>query len=105
MSTIAPRLSAFFRFTAAGCALVVFLLGVLALSPALHGELHDDCCAPEHECVITLFHAGVENPTAHVLVTIAPPHVRIERLAAPVTERVREAAPERLPPSQGPPNC
>lgn len=96
--------SVFRRLTASGCALTIWLLGLLALSPHLHAELHDDCCEPEHVCAITLFHSGTENPTAHAAVAPAPPVPRVEYRLRILSAAWRAWAPSRLPPSRGPPS-
>lgn len=97
------RFAAFHRWVAGACAGVIWLLGVLALSPELHVELHDDCCEPQHVCAITLFAAGAENPAVHDEAPLPPRPVTVHRL-----EPVHEAAPgapiaRRLPPPCGPP--
>jgi hypothetical protein len=97
-----PRASV--RWTAAGCALLVWVLGLLATSPTLHGELHDDADHAHHICAITNFHQGVEDTDA------ATPQVSVvwrlvERVtAAPAVPKLVERG-GLLPPSCGPPTA
>lgn len=57
----------FLRWLAAGLAVTVWALGVLAVSPALHGALHHDGDHGAdhgdhaHQCAVTLFAHGVET--------------------------------------------
>ncbi len=58
------------RVLAAGCAAVIFTLGLFAASPVLHGELHHDVTAPAGDgCAIVLFADGVAVP----VMAVAPP--------------------------------
>ena len=60
------------RGRATGCAVVVFALGLLAASPALHGELHHGTPAPAGDaCAVALFAGGV---ALAVPVFAPPPH-------------------------------
>lgn len=75
------------RWLAAWLALTVWALGVLAVSPELHGALHHDDGehAQAHECAVTLFAHGVETldpapmllrvADARELGCVVPPHV------------------------------
>jgi hypothetical protein len=92
------------RWTAAGCALLVWALGLLAASPELHEKLHADAGRADHACAVTIFHQGVEDTGA-----AAPPLVVVwrvvERVAAlPSALRLTETG-GLLPPSCGPPTA
>ncbi|MBA4136107.1 MAG: hypothetical protein C0518_02180 [Opitutus sp.] len=92
----------FTRVLAAACALAVWLLGVLSVSPELHGHVHDGEPAEHHECAVTLFQHGAENPAEGVALTIAPAVWVAGELA--VADRVAPLAVDvRLQPSCGPP--
>ncbi len=49
------------RWVAVYCALMVWVLGLLATSPQLHAALHSDADHQDHTCAVTLFSHGVEN--------------------------------------------
>jgi hypothetical protein len=42
------------RFWALVCLVVFMVVEVLALSPALHKDIHPDADSPSHHCVVTL---------------------------------------------------
>lgn len=92
----------FTRGVAALCAFAVWLLGVLAISPDAHGHVHEDSATPHHECAVTLFQHGAENPLEFTTLSIAPVDHAVAALA-PVDEFARAAADLRLQPGRGPP--
>lgn len=103
--TAAPTALRPLRFTrgiATLCALAVWLLGVLAISPELHGHVHEDAAAPHHECAVTLFQHGAENPLTFSGLSLAPAEFAIATLA-PIDAIARPAADVRLQPGRGPP--
>lgn len=90
------------RVLAAVCALAVWLLGILAFSPELHGHVHADAGAAQHECAVTLFQHGAENPFAAVAPAIAPVGPAEDDLS--LADRLVPPSGEvRLQPSCGPP--
>jgi hypothetical protein len=90
------------RWVALGCALLVWVLGLLAFSPATHGGLHDDAHQPEHTCAITLFSHGVEAATGSIQLACEPVLFAAGESALPRTIPAAEAH-YRLPPGRGPP--
>ncbi|MBA3848853.1 MAG: hypothetical protein C0502_02510 [Opitutus sp.] len=99
---VAPRPFRFTRGIAALCAGAVWLLGVLAISPQLHDHVHEDAAAPHHECAVTLFQHGAENPLAFSRLSVAPAEFAVATLA-PTDSIARPAADVRLQPGRGPP--
>lgn len=95
------------RLTAAVCACAVWLLGLFAVSPQLHGHLHHGDSdhaetSAEHVCAVTLFQHGVENPMPDAALRLAARvqflgTLAVAPLAAPATVDVR------LQPGRGPP--
>ena len=105
VTVTAPTALRPFRFArgiAALCALAVWLLGVLAMSPELHGHVHDDAAEPHHECAVTLFQHGAESPLTFSGLSLAPAETAIATLA-PIDLIARAAADVRLQPGRGPP--
>lgn len=111
-SAALPRLP--WRALAFGCAVAVWLLGILAYSPQLHARMHghaehagdcsheDGAASPGHTCAVTLFQNGVESPVWAVEVRIEP--LPGPALARPCTDAVpRPAADLRLHSGQAPP--
>lgn len=96
------RLLRFTRGIAALCALAVWLLGVLAISPQLHGHVHEDAATPHHECAVTLFQHGAENPLTFSGLSLAPADFAVETIA-PIDTIARSAVDVRLHPGRGPP--
>lgn len=92
----------FMRGIAALCALAVWLLGVLAASPDLHGHVHEDAPAPQHACAVTLFQHGAENPLEFTALSLAPVELVVATLA-PADAIARPIADLRLHPGRGPP--
>ena len=101
-SHASAHLPRFTRILAGLCALSVWLLGVLAVSPELHAHVHSDATAAHHECAVTLFQHGVENPAGAVDLTVGPAPVAGSALVPPEF-RSRTAADLRLKPGRGPP--
>jgi hypothetical protein len=99
---VSARLPRFTRILASLCALSVWLLGVLAVSPELHGHVHSDSMAAHHECAVTLFQHGVENPAGTVDLTVGPAPVAGAALVLPEF-RLCTAADVRLNHGRGPP--
>lgn len=114
-----PRPGFLHRVVAAGCALAIWLLGILALSPELHARLHghgaeaercahhghehhDDAPATDHTCAVTLFQHGVDDPLSTVLVLAAPSARPVGEIARPGSAP-RRAADLRLHFGQAPP--
>ncbi|HUJ45186.1 MAG TPA: hypothetical protein VLW52_16445 [Opitutaceae bacterium] len=89
------------RFVAAGGVALVVLLGVLAASPVLHHWLHSDADQAGHECAVTLFLHGAEQPAAGV--AALPPQLLLTRVAARPSEPALAAPRYWLPPGQAPP--
>jgi hypothetical protein len=55
-----PGLPRFRRILATGCVALVFALGIFAVSPALHEQLHrGDTAAVDDGCAVALFATGV----------------------------------------------
>lgn len=92
----------FARALAGLCALSVWLLGLLALSPELHDHVHEDATAAHHECAITLFQQGAENPLEFATLSLAPP-AHAGTTLAPADVPARTATDVRLQPGRGPP--
>jgi len=92
------------RWTAVLCALAVWMLGLLAVSPQLHTSLHSDADHVDHVCAVTLFSHGVESAVGITCVANAP-------VLFPAGQcLVQPALPVagshyRLPPGCGPPLC
>jgi len=86
------------------CALTVWLLGLFAASPLLHGSLHHDAAHAGHTCTITLFSQGLEVSLGRADLIVTPalfPTGEIATLS--ITRLTRES--DRLPPGRGPPFC
>ncbi len=91
-----------FRGLALACALLVWVLGLLAASPELHAALHHDADHADHECAVTLFNQGTENPAPNCAL-VAEPSLTVVAVVAAV-ERFQIASPQDLlPPGCGPP--
>ncbi len=83
------------------------LLGVflsvftLTLSETLHRALHDEACAPSHQCAVTMLQSGqVETPVAAIEPVVA--YVAVF-LAAQLQVDFVPSVDISLPPSCGPP--
>ena len=98
------RPTAAMRWIAAGGALLVWALGLLAVNPELHELLHPDAGLADHECVITLFSHGADDGAAQPVVVVAPLFRSEERQATPVV-RLAAAPDYRLLPGRAPPAC
>jgi hypothetical protein len=84
------------------CALAVWMLGLLAVSPQLHAALHGDADQADHTCAVTLFSHGVETATVDAGPASAPGLFLIGKCA--LAPALPVAAPHyRLPPGCGPP--
>lgn len=83
------------------------LLGVflsvfaVTLSEALHRALHQEACAPSHQCAVTMLQSGqVETPVVTIVPVVA--YVTVT-LAAPAQVDFIPSVDLSLPPSCGPP--
>jgi hypothetical protein len=84
------------------CALLIAWLSVAGAGELLHGELHDDACAPEHECAITLFAQGTHVPAEPGELVTAPPK-RLVGQISPASDFPHAANDAPLRPGRGPP--
>lgn len=92
------------RWLAASLAVVVWALGVFAVSPELHAALHHDSDAQAHECAVTLFAHGVESlGSAPVLQSVSD--ARVLGCVARPSSHDWSAPDYRLRPACGPPPC
>jgi hypothetical protein len=90
------------QWVAVFCALSVWALGLLAVSPQLHAALHADANHADHTCAVTLFSHGADVCTGTTTLVCAPLFFVVEEgLGQPVSP-VAEV-PHRLPPGRGPP--
>lgn len=96
-----PRSS---RWLAVWLAATVWALGVLAVSPELHAELHADSDGHAHECAVTLFAHGADTLDAAPALQPQSDARELGRVAAPGTH-VWAAPHYRLRPACGPPLC
>ncbi len=101
-----PRFIAVYRrICAAGSAALVFVLGLLASSPALHHQLHTGLHgAGDDHCAVVLFANGVSAPVA---MSALPPPVREWQDHRPTASvEVYVGSPRyRLQPERGPPGA
>jgi hypothetical protein len=92
------------RWLAASLAVVVWALGVFAVSPELHAVLHHDSDAHAHECAITLFaHGAGSLGSAPVLQSLSD--ARVLGCVALPSSHDWSAPDYRLRPACGPPLC
>ena len=98
-----PGVSWFRRILAAGCVALVLALGVFAVSPALHEQLHrNDPAAADDGCAVALFATGV----VFLLAIFARPPVAMEWQELPrgMRREIRLNSPRYLlQPERGPP--
>ena len=98
-----PGVSSFRRILAAGCVALVLALGVFAVSPALHEQLHrSDPTAVDDGCAVALFATGV----VLLLAIFARPPVAMawQELPRVVRREIRRDSPRYLlQPERGPP--
>lgn len=90
------------RWVAASCALLVWVLGLIATSPQLHTALHSDADHQDHACAVTLFSHGVEAATPPAVLT-AVALVLLEDSAVPAEVGAAAAPRYRLLPGRAPP--
>lgn len=88
---------------AAGCALAVWLLGLLAVSPQMHAAMHPAAGHPNHVCAVTLFSHGAEDSLGAVQTTVTPVLFVAGEPAASLFAPAARAH-VRLPPGCGPPS-
>ena len=103
-TTLHARPRPFLRWMAAGCALLVVVLGLFAASPQLHELIHHDANHVDHECAVTIFHHGVEDTGAALPQLIVIWRVVGDAAATPAVFLLTEAR-GLLPPSCGPPTA
>ncbi len=91
------------RTLAAGCAALVFALGLCSASPVLHERLHDggDMLTPD-QCAVVLFANGVGMPLV-VAALLPPPADWQERPSAVSIELLLDSPRYLLRPERGPP--
>jgi hypothetical protein len=93
----------FRRVLATGCAGLIFALGLFAVSPALHAQLHHKGDASSDDgCAVVLFAGGVSMPLA---VNAAPPPSAewSEQAYVSSTEIFLDSPRYLLQPERGPP--
>lgn len=98
-----PRLP--WRAVALLGALLVAILGFMAVSPELHGHAGCSECAPtpeEHVCAVTLFAHGAENPAEFGPLLSNPRRVVVAALPLHATAAAA-AVDVRIPPGRDPP--
>lgn len=91
------------RWLAAFCALAIWLLGLLNVSPQLHASLHHDGDQANHTCAITLFSHGVETTAVEVDLIFTPQLIFKGLTRSPLA--LLRVTTDRLPPACGPPLC
>jgi hypothetical protein len=91
------------RVCAAGCAALIFALGLFAASPSLHEQLHHKGDASSDDgCAVVLFAGGVSMPL--VVTAAPPPSVEWnEQTYARSTEIFLDSPRYLLQPERGPP--
>jgi len=92
------------RWTAAFCALTVWLLGLFVASAPLHGALHQDAGHASHTCAITLFREGIEDAVGSAAIIVTPALFSAGETVAALLVPGADAD-DRLPPGCGPPRC
>jgi len=98
-----PRADCFRRLLAAGCAALIFALGLFAASPALHGQLHHAATSSTNDdCAIVLFANGVSVPLT-VIALPPPPPEWCEQIQFSSTEVCLDSPRYLLQPERGPP--
>jgi hypothetical protein len=85
------------------CVALILALGVFAVSPGLHRQLHDSHAATtEDQCGVVLFATGVSVPVA-LMAAVPPAAEWITSVARVVVEVSLEAPRYLLRPERGPP--
>ncbi len=92
------------RLLAAGAAVLLLTLCVLAASPQLHRWLHPDAEHSDHECAVTLFHHGVTQAVVGVALAVMP-LLLVARVALVPAGPDLVAPHYRLIPGRAPPGC
>ena len=92
------------RWVAGFCAFLVWMLGVLAVSPELHAAIHADADHANHSCVVTLFSHGVEGTNSSGVLIVAPVAFVAD---LPILPEIRLTVASRylLLPGRAPPIC
>ena len=98
------RLLVNFRRTfAAGAAALIFALGLFAVSPSLHHQLHDGVdTAADDGCAVMLFASGVSVPVA-VVAPLPPVTDWCGNLRVAAAEIILDSPRYLLRPERGPP--
>ena len=81
---------------------MVWVLGLLAVSPELHARVHQDFDHAGHNCAVTLFSQGLDHPVLDAVLPLAPALVVVADVA-PVEPLFVESARDWLLPGRGPP--
>jgi hypothetical protein len=106
------------RLVALGCAVLVGLLSLAAVSPEIHAALHGhpaeqgehaghrdhqgNPAASGHSCAVTLFSQGFESGCTPLLILGAPEPLFTDVIAL-ADQVARAARAAQLPPGRGPP--
>lgn len=90
------------RWTAAICALLIWGLGLLAVSPQLHAAIHPDADHANHECAVTLFSHGVDAGMG-LPTMVEAPLLSVSDLCPVAPALPATDTQFRLPPACGPP--
>ncbi|MSU70548.1 MAG: hypothetical protein EXS39_07205 [Opitutaceae bacterium] len=91
------------RLLAAGCAVLVFALGLFAASPLLHARMmHNIHSSSDDGCAVVLFASGVSAPLGAIAVAPAPTEWR-EQGRVGSTEIFLDSPRYLLQPERGPP--
>jgi hypothetical protein len=88
---------------AAVCAALIFVLGLFAASPVLHGQLHHDTTSStKDDCAIVLFANGISVPLT--VIALPPPSPEwCEQIQFSLTEVCLDSPRYLLQPERGPP--
>ena len=90
------------RLLASAVVILIWLIDLMAASPALHERIHVDAGKPDHHCAVTVFaHGQIDSAVCQ---TVAPT-VPITRIREPASVTLSVIDPVRvlLPPSRAPP--
>lgn len=102
------------RLVALGCAVLVGLLALAAVSPEIHAAFHGSAehhggdepagppAASDHSCAVTLFSQGFESGLTPTVALQVPESVITEVIAL-ADQVARAARTAQLPPGRGPP--
>jgi hypothetical protein len=90
------------RWVAATCAVMVWMLGLLAASPELHARVHHDADHAGHTCAVTLFSQGLDHPELGSALAPEPALVVVAEVIPSELLQV-ESVMDWLRPGRGPP--